>query len=120
MIMSRKLLRSLILREAKASLGNLGALLESDLISKMISGKDAKEIASKISDIKNLDSLVLQALKNEKSFKDAISSLDEEKSKLLVGVLGQLRGSLTSSTFNRLKGLISDANPDLKNSMSSM
>jgi len=120
MTISRKILRSLILREIKASLGNLGALLESDLISKMISGKDAKEIASKISDIKNLDALVLQALKNEKGFKAAVSSLDEEKSKLLVGVLGQLRGSLASSTFNRLKDLVSDANPELKDSMSSM
>ena len=120
MNISRKILRSLILSEVRSSLKNLNRLAESELISKMISGKDPAEIADSISKIKNLDDMVLSALKDEEGFKDAISELDEEKSDLLVNVMGQLRASLAPSTFNKLKELIIDGNLDLKDKMSSM
>tara|TARA_Y100000310_G_C20700775_1_gene829657 strand:- start:5639 stop:6001 length:363 start_codon:yes stop_codon:yes gene_type:complete len=120
MNISRKILRSLILNEIRSSLKNLNRLAESDLILKMISGKDPEEIADSISKIKNLDDMILAALQDEEGFKDAISELDEEKSDMLVNVLGQLRASLAPSTFNKLKELIIDGNLDLKDSLSSM
>ena len=120
MHISRKILRSLILREIKSSLSNLNRLVESALVSKMISGKDPAEIASGISKIKDLDGMILNALKDKSGFKSAMSKLDDEQSNLLVSVLGQLRGSLAPSTFTKLKKEIIEANPDLKDKMSAM
>ena len=110
----------MILREIKSSLNGLDRLLESEIISKMISGKDPSDIANSISKIKNLDGVILKAIKDGKDFKSVISKLDDEKSTMLIDVMGQLRGSLAPSTFTRLKKEIIEANPKLKDKMSAM
>ena len=106
MLVSRKIIKRLVLREIRSIMGNKNLVFESDLLDNLVDGEDADSIVEKIKKIKNVENIILIALKDtsgQTAFRDAILKLDDEKKQLVLDVFGKLRGILTPSTFEKLK-----------------
>jgi len=104
MNISRIILRKMVIREVKNILTNPQRLYESDFISKLTSGKNVDSVMKTIQSLgPDLDSIVLDSIRaNKNKIRPAVEKLDEEKRRLLIKVVGQLRGALRPSTFQSL------------------
>ena len=106
MIISRAIVRKMILREVKNALNDPDVLLESGLIDRLTSDTDATAIVAKIKKVPGIDTIILLALsseENKRNFASAITKLDKVKTQLILDVMGKLRGVLSPSTFEKLK-----------------
>lgn len=113
MILSRKILRKMILFEAKRVLSSdylfesfLNALLNSDDMQGEIDRVKKENNISILDDLIKLD-----------EFKSRLRDLDDTK---VLEILGKIRGSVTASTFSRIKSLISRVKPELKEKIEKM
>ena len=104
MKISRIILRKMIIREVRNILTNPERLYESDFISKLTSGKNVDSVMKTVQSLgSDLDSIVLDSIRaNKNKIAPAVERLDDEKMSLLINVVGQLRGALRPSTFQKL------------------
>jgi hypothetical protein len=106
MMISRTIIRKMIIREVKKALSDPKMLAESSLISNLTSDGAPEVVAAKIKKLEDLDKIVTATLSDEKSkknLKDTIEKLDDKKKAAVIKILGLLRADLPSSTFNNLK-----------------
>ena len=116
MILSRKTLRRIILKEVKRALlnDNLFESLLDDIVSVEDMGEEIKSVKDKGA-VALLDDAI-----NVDEFKDQIGNIEDSK---LESLLASIRGSLTSGTFSKLRDAISaksDMDAEIKKRIDSM
>ncbi|MAF25696.1 hypothetical protein CL634_09020 [bacterium] len=119
MRLSRLLLRKLILSEIKSVLSDknklnliFGLLSSDDIIGKIEKIKKDYDV-SILDDIINLETL-------EKDVSLLLSKLEDVEDSKLAELLGQIRNSITPSTFNRIKEIMVKERPSLSDLTQSM
>ena len=109
----RRHLRKMIVNEARRVLSN-DALFENTLLNILSSDNIEKEISS----VKSQNKVaILDDLVELPEFEKRLSYLDNDK---IVMLLSKIRGSVSASTFNKIKATVADHKPELKDELESM
>ncbi len=103
----------MIIKEARRVLSN-DVLFENILLNILSSDDIEKEIGS----VKSQNKVaILDDLVELPEFEKRLSYLDNDK---IVTLLSKIRGSVSASTFNKIKDTIVDHKPELKDELESM
>ena len=116
MILSRKILRRIILKEVRSAL--LGSHLFEAVLDDIV---NSEEMVEKIKSIKDKKVIaLLDDVINVDEFKSQIDNIEDSK---LESLLASIRGSLTSGTFSKLRDAVSaksGIDSEIKNRIDSM
>tara|TARA_E500000331_G_C17224854_1_gene699832 strand:- start:517 stop:858 length:342 start_codon:yes stop_codon:yes gene_type:complete len=106
-------LRKIILKEAKRVLSN--DIVFENILLNLLDSEDIDTDIEKVMSSRKVE--ILDDLLELEEFKSRLKSLDSEK---VLELLSKLRGSVSASTFNRIKEIVIENKPEIEDQLLKM